>query len=675
VIGSSEQGTICLLTASSFGQAETQSQLSENHDAILVRLARLDRAIKRANDRLHTLSAEPPHGLQVVDLGGAVKSKVTEFDDTESRSGVETLKECISMAETVRDTFESAYDPDGKSLMRFSDDSGSEASDDELYDQDELGDIKAGGVRKSNDIHIGPDELIGHPNPAHDESTPLEVLSLLIDDLKEHAQKDLEAGNPKRAEVNLIEAIQHAEEREHRYGIKFRERVEVQENLAFVYQKQKKWAEARKILHGLLQEDGGSEAEPAGEKEVQHSRQYHLLATIHFEMYQAHPSHDNPQEAADLRFAETFAKLAVNKKYKLRGTMSDRQDSSLLDSVQTLIKILEAQGRTALAESYHRQFMASCTPISPPLEGPLRTPSVGTGSDIHVIDIDELLISAIKAGDHNDIESLVNTADVNCRCSKGRTPLMHGVEQGDEVTIRKLLHHGAEINATTASGATALHQAATKGNVRMARLLLELDADMEAKDKNLATPLVKAVEKNHGLLVSYLLGQGADIHVKDKAGWTLLHHAAHNGAVDVLKHLLYPSHEVDVNATCPAGKTALHYCAELTLIEPAKILLSHQSDINALDANSRSPLFFAVNKPLNENRERFVTLLLDNRAQVDLVRLPARHRDYPALQNHPSIIGNPVLSPPRRRESASSMATSGTSQTGRAFLRRFSLKQ
>jgi ankyrin repeat protein len=163
--------------------------------------------------------------------------------------------------------------------------------------------------------------------------------------------------------------------------------------------------------------------------------------------------------------------------------------------------------------------------------------------------------------------------------------------------------------------------------------------------------------------------------IKDKAGWTLLHHAAHNGAVDVLKHLLYPSHEVDVNATCPAGKTALHYCAELTLIEPAKILLSHQSDINALDANSRSPLFFAVNKPLNENRERFVTLLLDNRAQVDLVRLPARHRDYPALQNHPSIIGNPVLSPPRRRESASSMATSGTSQTGRAFLRRFSLKQ
>ena len=162
--------------------------------------------------------------------------------------------------------------------------------------------------------------------------------------------------------------------------------------------------------------------------------------------------------------------------------------------------------------------------------------------------------------------------------------------------------------------------------------------------------------------------------VKDRAGWTLLHHAAHTGAVDVLKHLLSPSHEVDVNATCPAGKTALHYCAELTLIEPAKTLLSHNADVDALDANSRSPLFFAVNKPCNEKREQFVTLLLETGAQIDAARLPTRQRDYSALQNYPSSVVSTAPSSFRRRESTSTIATSGTTQTGRSsWLRRISL--
>lgn len=281
----------------------------------------------------------------------------------------------------------------------------------------------------------------------------------------------------------------------------------------------------------------------------------------------------------------------------------------------------------------------------------------------------------IRTRDQDHIQDLLNTADVNCRCNKGRTALMYAVEQGDEVTTRKLLDRGAEINATTVSGTTALHQTVMKGNVRMARLLLDLDADIEAKDQNLATPLVKAVEKNQGLLVSFLLGQSANIHVKDKAGWTLLHHAAHNGAVDVLKHLLYPPHgeNVNVNATCPAGKTALHYCAELTLIEPARILLSHKADIDALDANSRSPLFFAANMPSNEKREQFVNLLLENGAVIDTARLPARRRDYPALQNHPPCMQSSALSPQRRRESGSTSGTAGTTQIPRStWLRRFS---
>jgi ankyrin repeat protein len=647
-----------------------------NHDEIIVRLVKLDRAIKRANRRLASLSPETQGKSAISDSGRTLPSETEDHEDADGHDAFKTLRDCISTAETVRETFESAYDPDGESVMRFPDDFGYDGIEDEGY-----GDSDPGIPLPEDDSRVharmGPridaDDFVGHPNPDHDDPTPLEVLSGFIDDLRKQAKKDLEAGNPKRAEVNLVEAINHAEEREVMHGTPFKDKIDLQETLAIAYQKQKKWAEARKILHGLLQAEGNSASEPPTEKVLQRSRHYLLLATIHHEMYLAHPNHQNPQESADLQSAERFAKLAFNKSYKLRELTTDEEGPNLLDAVQLLIHIHEAQGRTVIADSYHRQFMANRSPTNPLSDELLRSLSLNTSSDFDVIDKDELLISTIKQRDQSQIQSLLSTANVNCRCSKGRTPLMYSVHQSDEVTIRKLLDHGAEINATTASGLTALHQAVAKGDLRMARLLLELDADIEARDRNLATPLLKAVEKNHALLVSYMLGQGADIHVKDKAGWTLLHHATYNGAVDVLKHLLYPSHEIKVNETCPAGKTALHYCAELTLIDPAKILLQHGANVDALDANSRSPLFLAVNKPFNGKREQFVNLLLEFNAQVDPKVLPVRQRDYPALHNHPSMVHNAAFSSPMRRGSSSTIATTGTSQTKGSFLRRFSL--
>ena len=475
--------------------------------------------------------------------------------------------------------------------------------------------------------------------------------------------------------MHLVEAINFAEEREAKHGVPFDDRVELQQTLAIIYQKQKKWAEARKVLHGLLQEPKDVQAELDVEKALRRASQYFLLATIYHEMYLAQPGEQNPSEAADLKSAEKYANLAFSKRFKLhklRNQRVDQRDPGLLDAVQILIQIYEAQGRTVVAESYNRQFLSNHTLSSPLPDDLLQTLSISTGSDFEMVETEDLLITAIKQGDQSHIQNLLRTADVN-KCTKGKTPLIYAVEQADEVTVRKLLDQGAEINAKMESGATALHHAVARGNVRMARLLLELDADIEAKDKNLATPLVKAVEQNQGLVVSYLLGQGADRHVKDRAGWTPLHHAAYNGtvdgAVDVLNYLLYPSEEASVNETCPARKTALHYCAELTVTESAKVLLTHGADIDALDANKRSPLFFAVQKPFNAERERFVSLLLDKVAKIP-AHLPPRHRDYPALQNHLSKAHASDSSSTRRRESASTIASSGTSRS--LWSRRFS---
>lgn len=654
-----------MLTICSFEHSDTQSQLRLNHEETIARLASLQEAIQCANSHLKITSRQKP-GEQY-EPGS---SDDGEADDAGGYDGVQTLMDCISIAETVRDAFDPAYSPNGKSIARFFDD----------YEDETLGQIpvcSSGLDHPQPKDASGPNhgwfdapEFFSHHNVDNDYSTPLEVLSILIDDLREHAQNDLEAGNSKRAEVNLIEAIYYAEERESRHGVVFKDRVQLQEKLAAVYYDQKKWAEARMILHGLLQEEGSNGPELSVEKASQRSRQYLLLATIHHAMYLARPDDEDPQQAAHLKAAEVFAKQPFMR-YKLRGATFDRQDSDFLETVQILIQIHEAQGRTLLAESWRRKFIVTNGSAKPVANDIMSSLSITSASDFDVIDIDELLISTIKQGDQSHTQRLLLTANVNCRCSRGRSPLMYAADQGDEITIRKLIDHGAEINASTPSGSTTLHQVVAKGNLRLAQLLLELDADIEANDGNKATPLMKALEKNHGLLVSYLLGQGADIHVKDKAGWTVLHHAAYNGAVDVLQHLLYPAHKMDVNAKCPAGKTALHYCAELDMVEPAKILLDHGAEIEAHDACNRSPLFFAVSKPWNKRREQFVNLLVNHGARVDPSRLPRRQRDYQALQNHPSNVENGLSSSEARRSSTNSNSTSATSHTGLPFLRRF----
>lgn len=382
---------VLLLIILRFGQADTQSQVCGNHDEVLARIASLDKVLKRANNHLLRWSAANPGGPQTNGSCSPAKMLLEE-EDAESIAAVQTLKKSIRTAKSVRKTSESTYDPDGRSMVRFSEDSASEAYDVEHYRESDMDDPRPEDIHRVHD-RISPNAAIIHRSFDHDEPIPLEVLSSLIEDLKQNAKEAFQAGNLNRAEMNLVEAIQPGEERESKYGIPFRERIEIQETLATIYQKQKKWAEARKILHGLLQDIGHSGSESAAQKELQFSRMYHLLATVHLEMYEAQPSHKNPSEAIDLKLAEKFAQLAFNTKHRLRDAMMDRGDLDFHGSVQVLIKVLDAQGRTACAQSYHRQFMASGTSTNLVPDEHLGSLTSASGYDFDVSLIDDLLIS------------------------------------------------------------------------------------------------------------------------------------------------------------------------------------------------------------------------------------------------------------------------------------------
>ena len=74
--------------------------------------------------------------------------------------------------------------------------------------------------------------------------------------------------------------------------------------------------------------------------------------------------------------------------------------------------------------------------------------------------------------------------NVNCRDSKGRTPLMFAADIGDSAIALQLLVAHADVNLGDENGKTALHYAAICEQSDVAVHLLEAGADPDLEDKN-----------------------------------------------------------------------------------------------------------------------------------------------------------------------------------------------
>ena len=84
---------------------------------------------------------------------------------------------------------------------------------------------------------------------------------------------------------------------------------------------------------------------------------------------------------------------------------------------------------------------------------------------------------------------------------------------------------------------------------------------------------------------------GRDIRWKNVEGWTLLHIAAAEGKVAVVKHLM--SQGANVNTKCKSGWIPLHHAADFGHLEIAQLLVSAGSDVNARDGQGKTPLDWA----------------------------------------------------------------------------------
>jgi ankyrin repeat protein len=79
----------------------------------------------------------------------------------------------------------------------------------------------------------------------------------------------------------------------------------------------------------------------------------------------------------------------------------------------------------------------------------------------------------------------------------------------------------------------------------------------------------------HGTVVRLLLEHGADINVQDEDGWTPLHWASMNGALEVVRLLL--EHGSEVEAKHNGGKTTLQVAVDRGHAEVVELLREHGS--------------------------------------------------------------------------------------------------
>jgi len=170
----------------------------------------------------------------------------------------------------------------------------------------------------------------------------------------------------------------------------------------------------------------------------------------------------------------------------------------------------------------------------------------------------------------------------------GHTALTAAALAGDLERISQLLADGADVAQGDTTGATALHWAAAEGQVAAAKALLEAGAPLDARTAtNLSTPLHWAAEGGGPALVSLLLAANAAPDPQNKWKATPLAQAAPKRTDSVRALILAKADVANVDFM---GYTPLHHACEQGALESAKLLVEAGAPLDVRDSVGITPL-------------------------------------------------------------------------------------
>ncbi|KAF4553577.1 Ankyrin repeat-containing protein 31 [Elsinoe fawcettii] len=485
-------------------------------------------------------------------------------------------------------------------------------------------------------MSIAPEDPIrADPTPEFDDTTHIEPLEALIARLSMQAKDDMHRERYNQAERNHREAISLLEERHIGHGKPFSEFEDYQTTLADILGKLQHHDQARQIRHNLLK--GDFEFEPSHRsldvkpftdmfqdpvRALKSSQQYHSLANDHFQLYLYNKEHEMDTEGL-LEIAERDAKRA----FKLRLYFSSKSDPKFLETVDLLLSIYDAQGKTIYHDVYFALYIGSRPVLSPqPAVSSPSLSSVSPRSSMSRVDSvppgAPLRPSTTMSSDHADLAPWSTRSDSfqgdplygTYSCVAGATDetrihldpraakkdLRIAVRRNDLRTVSTLLERSGQPEYLVK---LALHEATRAGKDQIVKLLVkdkDVKPDLMGDSKECALHI--AARHGHQNILQLLLDANANINLAGTDGWTAIHFAIHGNHEHILLHLLNYPRKAAVDARNTYGDTGLHAAAERGEFRLASILIRAHATLSAVNNGGFTPLEVAIEK----RNEKFV---------------------------------------------------------------------
>jgi len=270
---------------------------------------------------------------------------------------------------------------------------------------------------------------------------------------------------------------------------------------------------------------------------------------------------------------------------------------------------------------------------------PLQSFAIGTESEV-------ALIEAVRAGNLDQVKSLLADTDVNAIEADGTSALAWAVNNNDTAMVELLLRSGkdgADANIANDYGVTPLHLACTNQNSGIVSQLLKAGADPNKSKWTGESPLMTCAGTGAVDAVNELLANGADANAREsRYEQTALMWAAAERHPDVVKLLIAKGADVSASSKLisePApffietpgsmgtnlpdtlrfreftgGFNALQFAAQQGDIASATALLDAGADINFATKEEGSALLIAT----AAGHEDMILFLLERGANPDV---------------------------------------------------------
>jgi ankyrin repeat protein len=191
--------------------------------------------------------------------------------------------------------------------------------------------------------------------------------------------------------------------------------------------------------------------------------------------------------------------------------------------------------------------------------------------------------------------------------ASARAMLRCAVRAHDVGTAQFLVQQGAKADGRDAAGRTLLFDAP---DAPMVDLLLKHGAQIDATDAANDTAVANAIIGYRTQAAVELINQGA---IRDTSQSLLLHAAARTGQCSVISALL--SHGANVNARDADGRTPLYWAVYAKDYNCTRELVSQGADINATDDEGSTMLHVAAKRNVNQ---LLLSYLLEQHANAAL---------------------------------------------------------